>query len=292
MRRRLRDAIAANLHGIPVVESPRTPDSHPSGAPADGTGPGAQCLIGYGIGMERQVDAVYPDGWGYGVGYWGPRLGAGLGLGLANPTSTTEASSPLDLYDAASRKPMWHASAETSLTGLIRRCRQPADPRRRGRHLPEVSALVVAGSTGPRPAAAPCRPAARPDRPAVRPEFRRLPGSNTGRRSVTEKLQASGRHAEGDGAGFPGRQLLTRKCRPAAATARDTLATTSWLKTNTVSQRGALPSLVRSTWTLEDVAHADTEAVTPAGSNSESGHRSGRARMRTAAHWANPDTCW
>src|SRR5579862_9660204 len=51
---RLRDAIAANLQaaGIPLLD----------GASATG----AKCMIGYGIGMERQVDSVYPDGWGYG----------------------------------------------------------------------------------------------------------------------------------------------------------------------------------------------------------------------------------
>src|SRR5580704_2137837 len=54
---RLRDAIAADLQtaGIPLVEA--------------ASGAGAQCLVGYGIGMERQVDAVYPDGWGYGPGW-------------------------------------------------------------------------------------------------------------------------------------------------------------------------------------------------------------------------------
>src|ERR1700734_3521735 len=58
---RLRDAIAANLQtqGRTLMAP-----SAPTGSPAAG----AQCLIGYGIGMERQVDAVYPDGWVYGAG--------------------------------------------------------------------------------------------------------------------------------------------------------------------------------------------------------------------------------
>jgi hypothetical protein len=104
---RLRDAIAANLQntGITLVEAPNA-------TPA----PAAQCLIGYGIGMERQVDSVYPDGWGYGPGYWGP--GWGLGWGWGTPYVYHQSFITLDLYDAGSKKPMWHASAEQSLNGL------------------------------------------------------------------------------------------------------------------------------------------------------------------------------
>jgi hypothetical protein len=98
---RLRDAIAANLQaaGITLVEAPK-----------------AQCLIGYGIGMERQVDAVYPDGWGYGGGYWGRGWGPGWGWGV--PYVYHQSFITLDLYDAASKQPIWHASAEQSLNGL------------------------------------------------------------------------------------------------------------------------------------------------------------------------------
>jgi hypothetical protein len=106
---RLRDAIAANLQtaGLPVVDAPK-----------------AQCLIGYGIGMERQVDAVYPDDWGYGPGYgpgywgrgWGPGWGWGWGWGA--PYVYHQSFITVDLYDAASKQPIWHASAEQSLNGL------------------------------------------------------------------------------------------------------------------------------------------------------------------------------
>jgi hypothetical protein len=98
---RLRDAIAANLQaaGMTLADAP---------AP--------QCLIGYGIGMERQVDAVYPDGWGYGPGYWGPRWG--LGWGWGEPYIYHQSFITVDLYDAASKQPIWHASAEQSLNGL------------------------------------------------------------------------------------------------------------------------------------------------------------------------------
>jgi hypothetical protein len=109
---RLRDAIAANLQtiGMPLASSP------PAGSPAAG----AQCLIGYGIGMDREVDGVYPDGWGYGVGFagrgWGPGWGWGWGWGA--PYVYHQSYITVDLYDAASRNPMWHASAQTSLSGL------------------------------------------------------------------------------------------------------------------------------------------------------------------------------
>jgi len=108
---RLRDAIAANLQtqGKPLL-APSAPG--PTGIPpAD-----AQCLIGYGIGMERQVDTVYPAGWAYGGSAWGPRWG--LGWGWGEPYIYHQSFITLDLYDSASRKPIWHASAETSLTGL------------------------------------------------------------------------------------------------------------------------------------------------------------------------------
>ncbi len=114
---RLRDAIAANLQhaGITLVDGPDTP---PGARPAPPLTPppAAQCLIGYGIGMERQVDAVYPDSWGYGPGFWGPGWGPGWGWG--EPYIYHQSFITLDLYDAASRKPIWHASAEQSLSGL------------------------------------------------------------------------------------------------------------------------------------------------------------------------------
>jgi len=108
---RLRDAIAADLQTAgKVMEGAAT-------TPAVGPAPGAQCLIGYGIGIERQVDAVYPEGWGYGREFWGPRWG-GPGWGWGEPYVYHQSFITLDVYEAASHKPLWHASAETSLTGL------------------------------------------------------------------------------------------------------------------------------------------------------------------------------
>jgi Domain of unknown function (DUF4136) len=121
---RLRDAIAANLQtaGIPLLEAP-PPGPPPAGSPPPPpqTPPAAQCLIGYGIGVERQVDSVYPDwGYGYGPGFWGPGWGWGPGWagGWGAPYVYHQSFITVDLYDAASRRPMWHASAEQSLSGL------------------------------------------------------------------------------------------------------------------------------------------------------------------------------
>jgi hypothetical protein len=98
---RLRDAITADLQtaGLTLADGPK-----------------AQCLIGYGIGMERQLDTVYLDGWDYGPGYWGRRWGPGWGWG--DPYIYHQSFITVDLYDAASKQPIWHASAEQSLNGL------------------------------------------------------------------------------------------------------------------------------------------------------------------------------
>lgn len=123
---RLRDAIAADLQtaGISLVSEP-VPNALIAGAPAGPqpvTAPAAQCLIGYGIGMNRDVDAVYPDGWVYGGGYFGGRRGrwgGGWGLGWGEEPYIFHTSFiTVDLYDAASRQPIWHASAEQDLSGL------------------------------------------------------------------------------------------------------------------------------------------------------------------------------
>ncbi|HTC50749.1 MAG TPA: DUF4136 domain-containing protein [Steroidobacteraceae bacterium] len=119
---RLRDAIAANLQGagITLVDGPApAPGVNPTGA-APASAPAVQCLIGYGIGRSRDVDAVYPEGWVYGAGYWGRRWGPGWGWGWGwdAPYVYNQSYITVDLYDAASRMPIWHASAEQSLSGL------------------------------------------------------------------------------------------------------------------------------------------------------------------------------
>lgn len=87
---RLRTAIAAHLSG-PV---------QPPGSDAD-------CLVGYGIGENYIVDGAWPYGygWGYGWGWYGPYV-------------YREGIIAIDLYDAKSRQPMWHASVDQSLSGV------------------------------------------------------------------------------------------------------------------------------------------------------------------------------
>jgi hypothetical protein len=125
---RLRDAIAANLQsaGLTLINDPvpTPPIAGTAPAPAPVTVAPAQCLIGYGIGMNRDVDSVYPDGWISGGGYWGrgPRWGGGWGLGWGwgwgEPYAYHTSYITVDLYDAVSKQPIWHASAEQNLSGL------------------------------------------------------------------------------------------------------------------------------------------------------------------------------
>ena len=70
----------------------------------------ADCLVGYGIGGNYVVDGGYGPGWGY--GYYG--YGSGY-YGWGGPYVYREGIIAVDLYDAKSRQPMWHASADQSL---------------------------------------------------------------------------------------------------------------------------------------------------------------------------------
>ena|SRR5450432_3508551 len=88
---RLRTAIATHLSPGPV---------QPVGSDAD-------CLVGYGIGANYVVDGAYPYGYGWGYGWgWG-----------GGPYVYREGIIAIDLYDAKSRQPMWHASVDQSLDG-------------------------------------------------------------------------------------------------------------------------------------------------------------------------------
>ena len=94
---RLRTAIASHLGG--VIQ------------PAPGN---ADCLVGYGIGGYHVVGGAYPYayGWGYPYG-WGP-YAYGWGPG---PYVYPEGVIAVDLYDARTGQPLWHASTEQSLFG-------------------------------------------------------------------------------------------------------------------------------------------------------------------------------
>ncbi len=100
---RLRIAIAARLQTLgmqPVTEN-------------------ADCLVGYGIGSRDVVEGAYPVGWGIGAG-WGRRgfvnaWGPGWGPGWYGPSVYREGIIGVDLYDAKSKQPLWHATANQNL---------------------------------------------------------------------------------------------------------------------------------------------------------------------------------
>jgi hypothetical protein len=98
---RLRGAIAANLASKGVQ-------------PASGA---ADCLVGYGLGATTVVDGGYPyGGWG---GGWGWRGGGYYGAwGWDYPYIYREGIVAVDLYDAKSRQPLWHATADQNVAGL------------------------------------------------------------------------------------------------------------------------------------------------------------------------------
>jgi len=78
--------------------------------PADSN---ADCLIGYGIGAHRVVEGIY---YGYGWGWWG-----GYPWGWGGPYGPyvySEGIVAVDLYDAKTRQPLWHASVDQNVSGL------------------------------------------------------------------------------------------------------------------------------------------------------------------------------
>jgi hypothetical protein len=95
---RLRAAIASHLAASGVQET---------------TADAADCLIGYGIGARDVVAGAYPYGyayygWGWPYGYYGYYGG---------PWVYSEGIIAIDLYDAKSRQPVWHASVNQNLVG-------------------------------------------------------------------------------------------------------------------------------------------------------------------------------
>jgi hypothetical protein len=99
---RLRAAIAGHLQSMGVTQ-----------ATAAGK---ADCLIGYGIGANNVVFGGPYPGWGWdgGWGWRGPYWG---GYGWDGPDVVREGIIGVDIYDGASREPMWHASVDQDLSG-------------------------------------------------------------------------------------------------------------------------------------------------------------------------------
>ena len=80
----------------------------------------ADCLVGYGIGSSLVVEPgfpVGPYGYGYGPWGWGGPWGPWGGWGWDGPYVYRQGVIGIDLYDAKSREPLWHASVDQSLAG-------------------------------------------------------------------------------------------------------------------------------------------------------------------------------
>jgi Domain of unknown function (DUF4136) len=73
----------------------------------------ADCVVGYALGSRQVFDDYYGGGWYGGIGFGGGfRRGRfGGGFGYDGPWVQNEVRIAVDLFDARSHKPIWHASA-------------------------------------------------------------------------------------------------------------------------------------------------------------------------------------
>jgi hypothetical protein len=102
---RLREAIEANMasKGIPLATDHKA----------------AECVVGYAMGTRQVFNDYYGDfgvGWGWGGGW--RRGGWGGGIGYDGPVAYDETRISIDLFDAKSRTPIWHASVSQSVSDL------------------------------------------------------------------------------------------------------------------------------------------------------------------------------
>jgi hypothetical protein len=101
---RLRNSIQANMaaRGIQLVDR----------AAAD-------CVVGYAMGSRQVFDGYYGGyyGAGWGRGYH-HGYGWGAGWGYDGPWVENETRIAVDLFDAKSHKPIWHASASQNVYEL------------------------------------------------------------------------------------------------------------------------------------------------------------------------------
>jgi hypothetical protein len=104
---RLRESIQANMatRGIQLVDR----------AAAD-------CVVGYAMGTRQVFDGYYGGYYGAGWGFGGYRRGWGGGWGggwgYDGPWVENETRISVDLFDAKSHKPIWHASASQNVYEL------------------------------------------------------------------------------------------------------------------------------------------------------------------------------
>jgi uncharacterized protein DUF4136 len=83
----------------------------------------ADCVVGYAMGSRQVFDTYYGGyygaGWGFGRGFGrGGGFGFGGGWGYDGPWVENETRIAVDLFDAKSHKPIWHASASQNVYEL------------------------------------------------------------------------------------------------------------------------------------------------------------------------------
>jgi hypothetical protein len=100
---RLREAVAVNLASKGIQ-------------PADPAT--AQCVVGYAIGSRQVFNDYYAGFGGWGYGGWGRRGGFYGGWGWDGPSVSDETRIAIDIFDAKSRTPIWHASVSQNVSNL------------------------------------------------------------------------------------------------------------------------------------------------------------------------------
>ena len=81
----------------------------------------ADCVVGYAMGSRQVFDGYYGGYYGAGWGFGGRRgrgIGFGGGWGYDGPWVENETRIAVDLFDAKSHKPIWHASASQNVYEL------------------------------------------------------------------------------------------------------------------------------------------------------------------------------
>jgi hypothetical protein len=80
----------------------------------------ADCVVGYAMGSRQVFDGYYGGYYGAGWGFGGYRRGWGFrgGWGYDGPWVENETRISVDLFDAKSHKPIWHASASQNVYEL------------------------------------------------------------------------------------------------------------------------------------------------------------------------------
>ncbi len=81
----------------------------------------ADCVVGYAMGSRQVMDQYYGGlgaMWGYGWGWYGGYGGWGGPWGYDGTYVYDETRITVDLFDAKSHKPIWHASVTESVSDL------------------------------------------------------------------------------------------------------------------------------------------------------------------------------